>query len=98
MDLVLISVLFFQDSQDLLTGSLFNYSIYKYKHYRWQKRILQVMQVIQTSEDISPKEMPSILCSISCTRASAGGNWRGLTDFSSVIHLTSFQLKMQRIV
>ncbi|XP_065610709.1 uncharacterized protein LOC136060256 isoform X2 [Cyrtonyx montezumae] len=31
-----------KDSQDLLTGSLFNYSIYKYKHYRWQKRILQI--------------------------------------------------------
>ncbi|XP_068768552.1 uncharacterized protein [Struthio camelus] len=32
---------FSQDSQDLLTGSQFNFSIYKYKHYRWQKRILQ---------------------------------------------------------
>ncbi|KAK4812886.1 hypothetical protein QYF61_024242 [Mycteria americana] len=31
-----------KDSQDLLTGSQFNFSIYKYKHYRWQKRILQI--------------------------------------------------------
>lgn len=53
---MLISVLLFQDSQDLLTGSLFNYSIYKYKHYRWQKRILQVMQIIHTSGEISPKD------------------------------------------
>ncbi|KGL99943.1 hypothetical protein N301_06101, partial [Charadrius vociferus] len=28
--------------QDLLTGSQFNFIIYKYKHYRWQKRILQI--------------------------------------------------------
>ncbi|KAM8996375.1 uncharacterized protein PRD47_013118 isoform 4-T4 [Ara ararauna] len=31
-----------KDSQDLLTGSQFNFIIYKYKHYRWQKRILQI--------------------------------------------------------
>ncbi|PKU35220.1 hypothetical protein llap_14476 [Limosa lapponica baueri] len=31
-----------KDPQDLLTGSQFNFSIYKYKHYRWQKRILQI--------------------------------------------------------
>ncbi|XP_053937492.1 uncharacterized protein LOC104057393 isoform X1 [Cuculus canorus] len=31
-----------KDSHDLLTGSQFNFSIYKYKHYRWQKRILQI--------------------------------------------------------
>ncbi|XP_009869524.1 PREDICTED: uncharacterized protein LOC104275299 [Apaloderma vittatum] len=31
-----------KDSQDLLTGSQFNFVIYKYKHYRWQKRILQI--------------------------------------------------------
>uniref|UniRef100_A0A8B9U4D6 Uncharacterized protein n=1 Tax=Anas zonorhyncha TaxID=75864 RepID=A0A8B9U4D6_9AVES len=31
-----------KDSPDLLTGSQFNFSIYKYKHYRWQKRILQI--------------------------------------------------------
>ncbi|XP_017591415.1 PREDICTED: formin-F [Corvus brachyrhynchos] len=31
-----------KDPQDLLTGSQFNFIIYKYKHYRWQKRILQL--------------------------------------------------------
>ncbi|XP_039575052.1 formin-F-like [Passer montanus] len=31
-----------KDAQDLLTGSQFNFIIYKYKHYRWQKRILQL--------------------------------------------------------
>uniref|UniRef100_A0A8B9ESA8 Uncharacterized protein n=1 Tax=Anser cygnoides TaxID=8845 RepID=A0A8B9ESA8_ANSCY len=31
-----------KDSPDLLTGSQYNFSIYKYKHYRWQKRILQI--------------------------------------------------------
>ncbi|XP_061297620.1 formin-H-like isoform X2 [Pezoporus flaviventris] len=31
-----------KDSPDLLTGSQFNFIIYKYKHYRWQKRILQI--------------------------------------------------------
>ncbi|XP_058706576.1 formin-F-like [Poecile atricapillus] len=31
-----------KDLQDLLTGSQFNFIIYKYKHYRWQKRILQL--------------------------------------------------------
>ncbi|KAJ7400567.1 formin-H-like protein [Pitangus sulphuratus] len=31
-----------KDSQDLLTGSQFNFIIYKHKHYRWQKRILQI--------------------------------------------------------
>ncbi|XP_010118015.1 PREDICTED: uncharacterized protein LOC104479141, partial [Chlamydotis macqueenii] len=31
-----------KDSQDLLTSSQFNFIIYKYKHYRWQKRILQI--------------------------------------------------------
>ncbi|XP_068006074.1 formin-H-like isoform X2 [Melanerpes formicivorus] len=31
-----------KDSQDLLMGSQFNFIIYKYKHYRWQKRILQI--------------------------------------------------------
>ncbi|XP_014799144.1 PREDICTED: formin-H-like [Calidris pugnax] len=31
-----------KDPQDLLTGSQFNFSIYKYKRYRWQKRILQI--------------------------------------------------------
>ncbi|XP_067410730.1 uncharacterized protein [Emydura macquarii macquarii] len=33
---------FLVDSQDLLTGSQFNFSVYKYKRYRWQKRILQI--------------------------------------------------------
>ncbi|KFO87492.1 hypothetical protein N320_02928, partial [Buceros rhinoceros silvestris] len=28
--------------KDLLMGSQFNFIIYKYKHYRWQKRILQI--------------------------------------------------------
>ncbi|KAI1233530.1 hypothetical protein IHE44_0004712, partial [Lamprotornis superbus] len=31
-----------KDPQDSLTGSQFNFIIYKYKHYRWQKRILQL--------------------------------------------------------
>ncbi|XP_061231354.1 delphilin-like isoform X3 [Neopsephotus bourkii] len=31
-----------KDSEDLLTGSQFNFIIYKYKHCRWQKRILQI--------------------------------------------------------
>ncbi|XP_066055233.1 uncharacterized protein [Chamaea fasciata] len=31
-----------KDPQDLLTASQFNFIIYKYKHYRWQKRILQL--------------------------------------------------------
>ncbi|KFU90415.1 hypothetical protein M959_06545, partial [Chaetura pelagica] len=31
-----------KDAQDLLIGSQFNFVIYKYKHYRWQKRILQI--------------------------------------------------------
>lgn len=34
--------------QDLLMGSQFNFIIYKYKHYRWQKRILQVTSKILT--------------------------------------------------
>lgn len=39
-----------QDSQDLLLGSQFNFIIYKYKHYRWQKRILQVTSKTLTFE------------------------------------------------
>ncbi|KAJ6665706.1 hypothetical protein lerEdw1_002076 [Lerista edwardsae] len=31
-----------QDSLDLPNSSQFNFSVYKYKHYRWQKRILQI--------------------------------------------------------
>lgn len=45
----------FQDSQDLLTSSQFNFIIYKYKHYRWQKRILQVTLKILTFEAIYKK-------------------------------------------
>lgn len=54
VDMLLISVVF-QDSQHLLTGSQFNFSIYKYKHYRWQKRILQVTSKILTFEEIHKK-------------------------------------------
>lgn len=54
VDMLLISVVF-QDSQHLLTGSQFNFSIYKYKHYRWQKRILQVTLKILTFEEIHKK-------------------------------------------
>lgn len=45
----------FQDSQDLLTGSQFNFIIYKHKHYRWQKRILQVTLKTLTFEMIYEK-------------------------------------------
>ncbi|XP_043383160.1 formin-I-like isoform X2 [Chelonia mydas] len=37
-----MNLVFPMDSQDLLTGSQFNFSVYKYKRYRWQKRILQI--------------------------------------------------------
>ncbi|XP_039353307.1 delphilin-like isoform X2 [Mauremys reevesii] len=37
-----MNMAFPMDSQDLLTGSQFNFSVYKYKRYRWQKRILQI--------------------------------------------------------
>ncbi|CAM4548038.1 unnamed protein product [Lepidochelys kempii] len=37
-----MNLAFPMDSQDLLTGSQFNFSVYKYKRYRWQKRILQI--------------------------------------------------------
>ncbi|XP_032638443.1 disheveled-associated activator of morphogenesis 2-like isoform X2 [Chelonoidis abingdonii] len=37
-----MNMAFLMDSQDLLTGSQFNFSVYKYKRYRWQKRILQI--------------------------------------------------------
>nr|XP_006129464.1 formin-I-like isoform X1 [Pelodiscus sinensis]XP_025043699.1 formin-I-like isoform X1 [Pelodiscus sinensis]XP_025043700.1 formin-I-like isoform X1 [Pelodiscus sinensis]XP_025043701.1 formin-I-like isoform X1 [Pelodiscus sinensis]XP_025043702.1 formin-I-like isoform X1 [Pelodiscus sinensis] len=37
-----MNLVFPMDSQDWLTGSQFNFSVYKYKRYRWQKRILQI--------------------------------------------------------
>ncbi|KAF1448855.1 hypothetical protein FQV21_0015542, partial [Spheniscus demersus] len=51
-----------KDSQDLLTGSQFNFSIYKYKHYRWQKRILQIdfntKTVFNIEKGIIKKQFP----------------------------------------
>ncbi|KAG6938629.1 hypothetical protein G0U57_005892 [Chelydra serpentina] len=49
-------------SQDLLTGSQFNFSVYKYKRYRWQKRILQIdfnaQTIFNIEKGIIKKQFP----------------------------------------
>ncbi|KAL2297115.1 hypothetical protein Nmel_015173 [Mimus melanotis] len=51
-----------KDPQDSLTGSQFNFIIYKYKHYRWQKRILQLdfntRTVFNIEKGIIKKQFP----------------------------------------
>ncbi|XP_074867821.1 formin-F-like isoform X2 [Carettochelys insculpta] len=49
-------------SQDLLPGSQVNFSVYKYKRYRWQKRILQIdfntESIFNIAKGIIKKQFP----------------------------------------
>ncbi|XP_065422098.1 formin-I-like isoform X3 [Chrysemys picta bellii] len=58
-----MNMAFPMDLQDLLTGSQFNFSVYKYKRYRWQKRILQISHLVNKVTQSNSYRRPAESCS-----------------------------------